>query len=103
MGQCPRDSPRAALSEAEGTLRSSEARRFLHHAGKLRSSPECDRQPLPTNDHPQITTASLYSPNTRRIASEISPTVAQASTAARIRGITLAPERAASSTPASAT
>src|ERR1700747_1796469 len=35
----------------------------------------------------QITTASLYSPNCRRIASEISPTVAFASTAARILGI----------------
>src|SRR5580704_3219309 len=50
----------------------------------------------------QITTVSWYSPKTRRIASDISPTVAKASTAARIHGIKLAPDRALSSTPLSA-
>ncbi len=37
------------------------------------------------------------------MASEISPTVAEASTAVRIRGMTFAPDRAASSTPVRAT
>src|SRR5215469_3423019 len=46
----------------------------------------------------QITTVSRYSPNTLRIVSEISPTLAFASTAAIIRGMRLLPERAVSST-----
>src|SRR5580658_8040604 len=56
----------------------------------------------PPDLSPQITTASLYSPYTFRMASEISPTVALASTAASIRGMRLSPERAVSSTARSA-
>src|ERR1700674_1744786 len=48
--------------------------------------------PVSTEMIVQITTASLYSPYTFRIASEISPTVAFASTAASIRGIKFSPE-----------
>ncbi len=46
----------------------------------------------------QITTVSLYSPYTCRMASEISPTVACASTASTITGIRLPVPRAVSST-----
>src|SRR5208282_1087950 len=46
----------------------------------------------------QITSTSLYSPNTRRIASQISPTVASLSTASTIAGSRLSPLRARSST-----
>ena len=44
----------------------------------------------------------MYSPKTRRRASEISPTVAKASTAAAIAGIRFSPERARRSTSATA-
>jgi hypothetical protein len=49
------------------------------------------------------TTVSWYSPNTRRIASEISPTVPQLSTAQTVPGMRFSPQRAVSSTPLMAT
>src|SRR5712692_1785106 len=59
---------------------------------------QANDQRRPTNDRSQITTVSLYSPYTFLIASEVSPTVALASTAARILGIRFSPERAGPAT-----